>query len=98
MASILSLIHIYPINGVGLRGKGQAAVTQFSSFLYGYGGDFTQDGKAIFNNEAGIQAFEFYGKLAREYGPAGATNMDWSDTQNLYAQGMLCLLYTSRCV
>ena len=79
------------VNGIALRGKGQAAVTQFSGFLYGYGGDFIEDGKAVFNSDAGIEAFEFYGKLAREYGPTGAVNMDWQETQNLYAQGMVAM-------
>lgn len=75
------------IAGITMRGKGAAAVTQLSGFLYGYGGDFITDGKASVNTDAAIKAFKFYGDLLNKYGPKGAVNMDWQDTQALFAQG-----------
>lgn len=75
------------IAGVALRGKGAAAVTQFSGFLRGFGGDFIVDGKAVINTPQAIQAFQYYGDLARKYGPKGVENMDWTDTQSLFTQG-----------
>lgn len=79
------------VAGIALRGKGSVAVTQMSGFLYSFGSDWIKDGKAVFNDDAGVEAFEFYGRLAREYGPAGAVNMEWQDTQNLYAQGSVAM-------
>ena len=75
------------IAGITMRGKGAAAVTQFSGFLYGFGGDFIKDGKAAVNTPEAIQAFQYYGDILRKYGPKGAINMDWQDTQSLFAQG-----------
>jgi multiple sugar transport system substrate-binding protein len=75
------------IAGITMRGKGAAAVTQLSGFLYGYGGDFITDGKASVNTDAAVKAFQFYGDILRKYGPKGSINMDWGDTQSLFAQG-----------
>ena len=75
------------IAGIAMRGKGAAAVTQFSGFLYGFGGDFIKDGKAIINTPEAVKAFQYYGDIVRKYGPKGAVNMDWQDTQSLFSQG-----------
>lgn len=75
------------IVGIAMRGKGAAAVTQFSGFLYGYGGDFIKDGKATINTAEAVKAFQYYGDIVRKYGPKGAINMDWQDTQSLFSQG-----------
>lgn len=73
--------------GIAMRGKGAAAVTQFSGFLYGYGGNFITDGKASINTPEAIEAFKYYGDIVRNYGPKGAINMDWQETQALFSQG-----------
>ncbi|RCX08668.1 carbohydrate ABC transporter substrate-binding protein (CUT1 family) [Anaerobacterium chartisolvens] len=75
------------ICGIAIRGKGPAAVTQFSGFLRGFGGDFINDGKAVINTPEAIKAFQYYGDLLRNYGPKGVGNMDWTDTQSLFTQG-----------
>lgn len=75
------------IAGIAIRGKGPAAVTQFSGFLRAFGGDFIKDGKAVFNTPEAIQAFKYYGDLLRQYGPKGVINMDWTETQSLFTQG-----------
>lgn len=80
-----------PANGVyamALRGEGNAAVTQFSGFLYGFGGDFFDDeGKAAINTPEFLEAIKFYGKLVREYCAPGSQNYGWTDTSNLFCQG-----------
>ena len=76
------------ICGFACRGAGNPAVTQFSTFLRAFGGDFfDKDGKAAINTPEAIEAFEFYGKLLRDYGPDGVLNMGWTDTWNLFTQG-----------
>ncbi len=75
------------IAGIAIRGKGSDAVTQFSGFLYSFGGDFIKDGKAVINTPEAIQAFKYYGDILRLYGPKGVANMGWTETQSLFTQG-----------
>lgn len=76
---------------VGFTGRGKAnpAVTQFSTYLYSFGGDFfdVATNKATINTPEAVKAFEYYGKLIREYGPASATNMHWNECAALYSTG-----------
>lgn len=73
--------------GIVSRGERAAAVTQFSSYLYGFGGDFMVDGKAAIDTEEAIQAFQFYGDMLRNYGPPGVLNMSWPQAAGLFGQG-----------
>lgn len=75
------------IAGIAIRGKASDAVTQFSGFLRAFGGDFIVDGKAAINTPEAIKAFQFYGDLLKNYGPAGVANMGWTETQALFTQG-----------
>lgn len=76
---------------VGFTGRGKAnpAVTQFSTYLYAFGGDFFDfaTNKATINTPEAVQAFEYYGKLLREYGPESSTNMHWNECAALYSTG-----------
>lgn len=79
-----------PANGVyGFvsRGLSAAAVTQFSSYLRGFGGEFDVDGRATLNTPEAIAAFDYYGRMLREYGPPGALNMHWQQAAGVYSQG-----------
>lgn len=65
-----------------------AAVTQFSSFLYSYGGDFTKDGKAAVNTPEAKAAYATYGGLIKQHGPANvSTDMSWPDAMAIFTQG-----------
>ena len=67
-----------------------AAVTQFSSYLYSYGGDFhTEDGKtATVDTPEAKAAYEMYSKLIRETGPANvSTDMSWPEAMAIFTQG-----------
>lgn len=75
------------IYGIVSRGQRAAAVTQFSSYLYGFGGDFIKDGRCVLDTPEAIKAFKFYGKLLHDYGPPGVTNMSWPQAQALFASG-----------
>lgn len=73
---------------VARTGK-SAAVTQFSSFLYSFGGDFVDSsGKASVNTDAAKKAYAYYGGLIRNYGPANvSTDMSWPEAMAIFTQG-----------
>lgn len=80
------------ISGFACRGMGNPAVTQFSCFLRSFGGDFfDEEGNAAINTPEALEAFEFYGKLLRDYGPDGVLNMTWTETWNLFTQGKVAM-------
>ena len=81
-----------PANGVvGFVGRGlaNAAVTQFSAYLYSFGGDFYnfETGEATINTPEAVEAFTYYGDLLRESGPDGALNMHWQQAAAIYSTG-----------
>lgn len=74
--------------GIAMRGARVPMVTQLSSFVYSFGGDFQdEDGNATIDSPEAIEAYEFYGDLLREDGPPGATNMGWVEASAIFAQG-----------
>ncbi len=77
------------IYGFVARGQRSPAVTQFSSFLYSFGGDWfdLNTRKATLDTPEAIAAFKFYGDLLRNYGPPGTTNMSWPQAVAVFAQG-----------
>lgn len=75
------------MTGIAMRGQRVPAVTQFSSFLYSYGGDFQDGETATVDTPEAIAAYEMYGKLLRESGPEGVTSMGWVEASALFAQG-----------
>lgn len=83
-----------PANGMyGIVSRGQrgAAVTQFSSYLYAFGGDFIKDGKCVLDTPEAIKAISYYGKILHDYGPPGVTNMSWPQAQALMASGKVAM-------
>jgi len=73
--------------GIVMRGQGNPATTQFSSFLYSMGGEFIKDGKFVLDTPEAIKAFDLYGRLLRNYGPQGVLNMSWPQAAPLLAGG-----------
>ncbi|HEY8822838.1 MAG TPA: sugar ABC transporter substrate-binding protein [Dermatophilaceae bacterium] len=65
------------------------AVTQFSSFLYSFGGDFVDaNGKSAVASDAAKKAYAFYGGLIHNYGPANvSTDMSWPEAMAIFTQG-----------
>jgi multiple sugar transport system substrate-binding protein len=77
------------IAGFVARTGKSPAVTQFSSFLYSFGGDFIDDsGKATIDTDAAKQAYAFYGGLIKDYGPKNvSTDMSWPEAMAIFTQG-----------
>jgi multiple sugar transport system substrate-binding protein len=79
-----------PASGLtGFAGRGQrnAAVSMFSSYLYSFGADFIVDGRSGIATPEAIAAYEYYGRLLREAGPLGVTNMSLEQITPIFAQG-----------
>ncbi len=74
--------------GFTARGKGAAAVTQFSTFLYNMGGEWLNaERQPILNSAESVAAFDLYGRLLRQYGPPGSSNNHWYEASSILAQG-----------
>ncbi|MEU5560199.1 sugar ABC transporter substrate-binding protein [Streptomyces globisporus] len=69
------------------RGQRSGAVSQWSSFLYSYGGDFVVDGESGIGSAEAVAAYEYYGRLLAGSGPPGATNMSLEQAMPTFAQG-----------
>lgn len=83
-----------PANGVAgfaSRGKGAAAVTQMSSYVYNYGGLYLDKGRAVFDSKPALDAVKFYGKMLGTYGPQGVTSMSWENIMPLFQAGKVAM-------
>lgn len=70
------------------RGQRAGAVSQWSSFLFSFGGDFTTaDGGSGIGSDEARAAYAYYGRLLHEAGPPGATNMSLEQAMPIFAQG-----------
>ncbi len=79
------------VAGFASRGKGAAAVTQMSSYVYNYGGLYLDKGKAVFNSKPALDAVRFYGKMLGTYGPQGVTSMSWENIMPLFQAGKVAM-------
>jgi multiple sugar transport system substrate-binding protein len=77
--------------GFASRGKGGAAVTQLSSYVYNYGGLYLDKGAAVFDSKPALEAIRFYGKLLGSYGPKGITSMSWENIMPLFQAGKIAM-------
>jgi len=79
------------IAGVASRGKGAAAVTQLSSYVYNYGGLYLNKGVAVFDSKPTLNAIRFYGKLLGNFGPKGVTSLSWENIMPLFQAGKIAM-------
>lgn len=77
--------------GIASRGKGAAAVTQLSSYVYNHGGLYLDKGVAVFDRKPALEAIRFYGKLLGTYGPKGITSMSWENIMPLFQAGKIAM-------
>ncbi len=66
-----------------------ASVTQFSSYLSSYGGEFIDSkGKAAVGTPQAVAAYQMYSGLLHDYGPANvSTDMSWPEAMAIFTQG-----------
>jgi len=79
------------VAGLASRGKGAAAVTQLSSYVYNYGGLYLDRGTAAFASKPAVDAIRFYGKMLGNYGPKGVTSMSWENIMPLFQAGKIAM-------
>ncbi len=77
------------LSGFVARGQRAALITQFSSYLYSFGGDWfdQKTRKSLVDTPEFIAAAKFYGGLLHKYGPPGALNMSWPQAAAIFGQG-----------
>jgi len=76
------------VAGFVARTGRSAAVTQFSSYLFSFGGDFVDGTDAVVNSPEAVEAYEYYGGLLHNYGPDNvSTDMSWPEAAAIFAQG-----------
>lgn len=79
------------VAGFASRGKGAAAVTQLSSYVYNFGGLYLDKGKAVFDSKPALDAIRYYGRILGNYGPQGATSMSWENIMPLFQAGKVAM-------
>jgi multiple sugar transport system substrate-binding protein len=79
--------------GFAERGQAAGSITQFYAFIYGFGANpQSADFKtATANSPEMMAAYEFYGDILGNYGPPGVLNMNWGETMNLFAEGLVAM-------
>lgn len=75
--------------GIACRGEKIALTSQFSPFLYGFGGSFFKDGTCAFNTEENLEAVKFYGNLLGNYAPEGILTAGYSQMTQLFNAGQV---------
>ncbi len=79
------------VYAISLRGEGNGAVTQFSGFLYGFGGDFFDENlTATMNTPEALAALEYYAELVK-YGPDGMAAGSTNDSINWFSNGITAM-------
>lgn len=79
------------VAGFASRGKGAAAVTQLSSYVYNFGGRYLDNGVAVFDAKPAVDAMRFYGRMNGTYGPKGVTSMSWENVMPLFQAGKVAM-------
>jgi multiple sugar transport system substrate-binding protein len=77
------------------RGQSNACISQFSTYLYSYGGTFNSPTQSLIATPAAINAYKMYGALLGECGPAGVINMSWPQAAAVFAQGKAAMFADS---
>ena len=84
------------IYGFMSRGHGRLTTASFASYLFNFGGSWvkqTPNGrKANINSKESVDAFEFYGRMIRNYAPKSVLNTKPPQNAALYAAGKAAML------
>ncbi len=76
---------------IACRGEKVALTSQFSPFLYGFGGSYFKDGASAFNTPEATEAVKFYGKLLGTYAPQGILTAGYSQMTQLFNAGQVAM-------
>ena len=76
---------------IACRGEKIALTSQFSPFLYGFGGSYFKDGTSAFQTPENLEAAKFYGKLLGTYAPEGILTAGYPQMTQLFNAGQVGL-------
>jgi multiple sugar transport system substrate-binding protein len=79
------------VAGFASRGAASPAVTQLSSYIYNFGGRYIENGVAVFDSPAAVEATRFYGRMLSNYGPQGVGAMSWDQLMPVFQAGRLAM-------
>ena len=74
---------------IACRGEKIALTSQFSPFLYGFGGSYFKDGTCAFNTPEDMEAAKLYVKLLGSYAPEGILTAGYSQMTQLFNAGQV---------
>lgn len=84
------------IYGYLSRGWGRLTTASFATYMFNHGGSWfkTVDGKKVanINSKESVDAFEFYGRMIRDYAPPSALSNKPPQNAALYAAGKAAML------
>jgi multiple sugar transport system substrate-binding protein len=79
------------VAGIASRGKGNPAVTQMSSYVYNFGGNYIDKGRSVFASKQALDGIRYYGRLLGSYGPTGVTAMSWDNIMPIFQAGKIAM-------
>ena len=78
------------------RGSGLQSTASFATYLRNFGGSWFKEENGVktanFASKESIDAFEYYGRLIREYAPPAALTNQHAANANLFASGKVAIL------
>lgn len=77
---------------IACRGEKVALTSQFSPFLFAFGGSFIKDGVCSFDSPQALDATKFYGTLLGKYAPPGILTAGFSQMTQLYNSGQVAMV------
>ena len=84
------------VHGFLSRGWGRLTTASFATYLFNHGGSWfrTEDGRKVsnINSKEAVDAFEYYGRLIRDYAPKSALSNKPPQNAALYAAGKAAML------
>ena len=75
------------VYGFVSRGQKSAAISMFAAYLHNFGADWMAGGKPSLTTPEAIAAYEYYGRILRQYGPPGIANMTHVELAPMFGQG-----------
>ncbi|MEM2703801.1 MAG: sugar ABC transporter substrate-binding protein [Candidatus Bathyarchaeia archaeon] len=84
------------VYGLALPGKqSEHTVEEWIQLLWSFGGEFVEDGKAAFNDEAGLKALQFMLDLIYKYKvvPPGFAQYSYDELATLFCEGKVAIYF-----
>ena len=79
------------VAGFGSRAAAFASIPQLSSYIFGFGGRYLENGAAVFDSPEAVEAFRYYGRILGNYAPQGVTAMSWEQLLPVFQAGKLAM-------